>query len=85
MPSPGREAADFTRTWRSSPVSDPKRQEKAAACVAMDIRRHHQMLLFLALQCQGIGGVLGTPGKGGEAPESGFCPGQVACELSGPL
>lgn len=66
-----------------SGVSDTARQEKAAACVAMDIRRRDQMLLFLALQCQFIGGILGTRGKGRRAWEPGFCLGQVMCECSG--
>lgn len=56
-----------------SGVSDTARQEKAAACVAMDIRRRDQMLLFLALQCQFIGGILGTHRKGRRAWEPGFC------------
>lgn len=34
------------------------------------------MLLFLALQRQFIGGILGTRRKGRKAPETGFCPGQ---------
>ena len=63
------EATDFTRAWCQ--------QEKAAARVAMDIRRHDQMLLFLALQHQFIGGILGTRRKGRKAPETGFCPGQT--------
>jgi hypothetical protein len=41
------------------------------------------MLLFLALQCQFIGGILGTHRKGGKSLESGFCQGQVVCECSG--
>lgn len=36
------------------------------------------MLLFLALQRQFIGGVLGTRRKGRKASESGICPGQMA-------
>lgn len=36
------------------------------------------MLLFLALQRQFIGGILGTRRKGRKAPETGFCPGQTA-------
>lgn len=61
----------------------PARQEKAAARVAMDMRRRDQMLLFLALPCQFVGGILGTQRKGRQAPESGFRPGQVAWEPSG--
>lgn len=38
------------------------------------------MLLFLALQRQFIGGVLGTQKEGRKTPESGFCPGQATCE-----
>lgn len=34
------------------------------------------MLLFLALQRQFIGGILGTRRKGRKAPETGSCPGQ---------
>lgn len=66
-------AADFTRAWRLSECQTLERQEKAAACVAMDIWRRDQMLLFLALQCQFIGGILGTQREGRKAPESGFC------------
>lgn len=36
------------------------------------------MLLFLALQHQFIGGILGTRRKGRKAPETGFCLGQTA-------
>ena len=57
-------------------VRHQSRQEKAAAHVAMDIRRRDQMLLFLALQRQFIGGILGTRRKGRKAPETGSCPGQ---------
>lgn len=75
---------DSTRAWRRGAESQtPARQEKAAACVAMDIWRRDQMLLFLALPCQFIGGILGTHRKGRKVPESEFCPGQVACEPSG--
>ena len=58
-------------------VRHRSRQEKAAARVAMDIRRRDQMLLFLALQHQFIGGILGTRRKGRKAPETGFCWGQT--------
>lgn len=72
-PGPGTRAECQTPEW----------QEKAAACVAMDIQSHDQMLLFLALQCQFIGGILGTHRKGRKAPESGFCPGQVTVSTPG--
>lgn len=92
---PGRQCPAPSQRWRGwgrliSPGpgarvehQTPERQEKAAACVAMDIQRHDQMLLFLALQCQFMGGVLGTHREGRKAPESGFCPAQVAREHSG--
>ena len=41
------------------------------------------MLLFLALQRQFIGGVLGTHRKGRKAPEAGICPGQTDRRLRG--
>lgn len=74
------EATAFTGPGAGAECQTREQQEKAAACVAMDIRRRHQMLLFLALQCQFMGGVLGTQGEGRKTPESGCCPGQVACE-----
>lgn len=40
------------------------------------------MLLFLALRCQFIGGVLGTQGRQ-EGPRVRALPGQGACEPSG--
>lgn len=78
-------ADDFTVAWRTewSVRQTLARQEKAAACVAMDILRRDQMLLFLALQCQFIGGILGTHRKGRSAWESGFCLGELMCECSG--